>query len=347
MNREPSGTSASRRPRKCRAIAGLAVSSPALLCSLALCAVACGGSTDVPRPSPTGTDSDYPSYLSAPPPAVRGNSAVCAERTDLEFQSIEDFELGAAGGWYLSNDVCSDCQDLINQMDTIRNAGEAIPRADELEALTTELELCRPRCLDALETPYYFDNPPVAEPIEGGRCGSRYAMHIKGGPFIEWGGNMGFSLSPPLNASNVDVTDANGSVRPGRDLLGVSFWARLGDTGGNNLLRLEVGEKHTDQNYVGEDGGLLGANPDDSGSICRANTTDYDSEFGCDKFGYTTLLRNGWQQFFVPFAEMRQQGWGRRAEYFDLTAIMSFSIFYPQGSWDFWIDDLAFYRRTQ
>jgi hypothetical protein len=44
---------------------------------------------------------------------------------------------------------------------------------------------------------------------------------------------------------------------------------------------------------------------------------------------------------------MRQQGWGRRAEYFDLTAIMSFSIFYPQGPWDFWIDDLAFYRRTQ
>lgn len=301
----------------------------------------------MPRPAPTGADSDYPDYLSAPAPAVGGSSVICAERSDIEYQSIEDFELGAAGGWYLSNDVCSDCQDFINQMDTIRNAGEAIPRADELEALTAELELCRPRCLEALETPYYFDNPPVAEPIEGGRCGSRYAMHIKGGPFVEWGGNMGFSLSPPLNASNVDVTDESGTVRPGRDLLGISFWARLGDTGGSNSLRLEVGEKHTEQNYMGPEGGPLGPDDDDLGPICTPNTTDYNSREGCDKFGSNALLRSSWQQFFVPFAEMRQQGWGRRAENFDLTGIMSFSIFYAQGTWDFWIDDLAFYRRTQ
>jgi hypothetical protein len=141
--------------------------------------------------------------------------------------------------------------------------------------------------------------------------------------------------------------DASGNIRPGEDYLGVTFWARLGDTGGNNQLRLEVGEKHTDQNYMGVDGAEDGVDGPDVGSICRANTSELDSEYGCDKFGFTALLRSNWQQFLVPFAEMRQQGWGRRAEYFDLTAIMSFSIFYPQGTWDFWIDDLAFYRRTQ
>jgi hypothetical protein len=296
-------------------------------------ALGCGGSTDVPRPAPAG-EPPPPGYLTAPSERATGGIN-CTERTDIVLESIENFELGAAGGWYLSNDVCSDCQDIINQADAIRNAGQAVTQADRLAELDADLDACSVRCLDVLDTPYYFDNPPVAEAIEGGRCGSSYAMHIKGGPFIEWGGNMGFGFAPPLNASDVTVLDPDTlAERPGEGFKGISFWARLGETGGNNTLRLEVGEKHTDQNYPGLDGG----------PICTPNTTEANSEYGCDKFGFTALLRSDWQQFLVPFAEMRQQGWGMRAEYFDLTSLMSFSIFYPQGTWDFWIDDLAFYR---
>src|SRR5262245_20128558 len=127
MTREPSSAYARKFAKVSGAPARACVSSLGV-CSLALLAAACGGTTDVPRPAPVGADSDYPNYLSAPAAPVRGGSVVCAERTDLEYETIEDFELGAAGGWYLSNDVCSDCQDLINQMDAIRNAGEAIPR---------------------------------------------------------------------------------------------------------------------------------------------------------------------------------------------------------------------------
>jgi hypothetical protein len=305
-----------------------------LASSLAAAAWACGGSTDTPRPE-GGPDRPLPSYLDPPATALGGVSSSCSLPDHLEAVSVEDFELGAAGGWYLSNDVCSVCQDYVNQSDAIRNANQAMARAAELAELTASLEACRPDCLAATRSPYYFDNPPVAETIEGGRCESRYAMHVAGGPFVDWGGNMGFSFSPPLNVTSVDVTDPEtGEMRQGQGFEGITFWGRLGGASGNNI-RIEVGEPHTDQNYTGNAGG----------PYCNPNTTDDNSEEGCDKFGAVALLRGDWQRFFIPFAEMRQQGWGRRAEQFDLTQLLSFSMFYAQGTWDFWIDDLAFYRQ--
>jgi hypothetical protein len=316
----------------------LLAASPLLVAALP----GCGGSTETPRPARDGTGGPQgvPGYLS-PPSGVSIDDTVpvdCYVRADVELELIEDFELGAAGGWYLSNDVCADCQDFVNAADAIRNAGEATSRAAELTDLQSQLDACRPTCLAALQVPNYFDNPPVSQPIPGGRCDSRYAMHIKGGPFVEWGGNMGFAFAPPLNVTAFDIENGAGEVeRPGRDLHGITFWARLGGASNNNL-RIELGDRFTDQAYD---------NPEtpEADPICNPNTTDANSDEGCDKFGAITQMRDDWQQFFVPFAEMRQQGWGRRAEYFDLTALLSFSVFYAQGTWDFWIDDLAFYRR--
>lgn len=303
---------------------------------LAVASWACGGATDQPRPA-EGPEPGVPAYYAAPVESA-ASSLTCTERPDIELQVIEDFELGAAGGWYLSNDVCAVCQELVNEADAIRNAGEAGARAEELMQLQAELEACRPSCLAVAQSPYYFDNPPVAEPIPGGRCNSRYAMHVKGGPFLDWGGNMGLSFSPALNVTDADVVDQQtGEQREGQNLQGITFWGRLGGSSNNNL-RVEVGEMHTEQAYTGGP---------DNGPICTPDTTDDNSELGCDKFGAIAQLRADWQQFLIPFAEMRQAGWGMRAERFDLTGLLSLSIFYAQGTWDFWLDDLAFYRRKQ
>ena len=301
-------------------------------------AASCGGATEEPRPA-EGPAPGVPGYYAAPVETA-GGALDCTERVDVELQVVEDFELGAAGGWYSGNDVCAVCQELVEAADDIRNAGQTALDAAELAALAelqADLDACRPSCLAVTESPYFFDNPPVAEPIPGGRCNSRYAMHIKGGPFFDWGGSLGFNFSPPLNVTNMDVADPNtGELRPGRDLQGITFWGRLGGSSNNNV-RIEVGEMHTDQAYVGSEGG----------PICTPDTTEDNDELGCDKFGATAQLRADWQQFLIPFAEMRQAGWGMRAERFDVSALLSFSISYAQGSWDFWIDDLAFYRRKQ
>lgn len=300
--------------------------------------VGCGGSTDRPRPE-AGPGPGMPAYLEPPPEGESDEPAAtdCSERDDIEIIPLEDFEFGAAGGWYLSNDVCSVCRDLLNQADAIRNANQATTRADELADLTAQFEACVPGCDTVAPIPSYFDSSPLAEPIEGGRCGSLYALHIKGGPFVDWGGNFGTTLSPPINATSTEVVDPlTNQVLPGRDLQGIVFWARLGGAS-NNTLRIEVGEMHTEGTYTGNDGG----------PICMPNTNEDNSELGCDKFGATAQMRGQWQQFLIPFAEMRQAGWGRRAEQFDTSRLLSFSLFYAQGTWDFWIDDLAFYRRRQ
>lgn len=244
-----------------------------LICgAVASGSVACGGSTDEPRPEPSASP-PLPEYLDAPAPAGTGSAsagATCNPRSDIERSTVEDFELGAAGGWYLSNDVCATCQNFVNAADALRNAGvlsdptAEAGRQTQLAALQASLDACRPSCNAALLVPNFFDSPPVAEPIPGGRCDSRYAMHVKGGPFLLWGGNMGFAFAPALNVTDFDVRDeATGTERPGQNFQGITFWARLGGTSYNNL-RVEVGEKHTDQNYVGPDGG----------SICTPNTTD-------------------------------------------------------------------------
>jgi hypothetical protein len=317
-------------------VSAAAVGLP-LLASLVL---ACGGSTDEPRPEGS-PERPLPGYL-APPltssGSASGSASSCTPPPDVEFFSIEDFEFGAGGGFFVSNDVCNVCQDFVNQSNAINNAGQASQRAAELAQLAAQLESCRPSCDAVTRSPYFFESPRVAEPIEGGRCGSRFAMHIAGGPYVDWGGNMRLGFATPINVSSVEVVDElTGLPRPALDFDGVSFWGRLGGPGGNNL-RVEVAEKHTADNYTGGPNG---------GPICMPNTTDANSELGCDQFGATAQLRGSWQLFLIPFAEMRQGGWGRPSQEFDLTGLMALSISYPQGSWDFWVDDVAFYRQER
>jgi hypothetical protein len=243
-----------------------------------------------------------------------------AERPDLEFVVLEDYEFGAAAGFYPSADICAPCQDIVNARDAF-TAGSA-----EFDALTEQLASCTPACVATQRSPApgYIENPPRASLLNRPRCGSRYAMYVDSGPLLDWGGNMGIQFNPPRNV-----------IEDGFD--GISFWARRSASSRSNL-RIEVGEPHTDQNYTGGPGG---------GPICNPNTTEDNSEEGCDHFGAFVVLREEWQQFFVPFAEMRQAGWGRRAEEFDLRNVMALTISYAQGDWQFWIDDLAFYRQAR
>ena len=64
---------------------------------------------------------------------------------------------------------------------------------------------------------------------------------------------------------------------------------------------------------------------------------------GCDKFGSYATLTTTWQLFLLPFSEMRQGGWGRQQPQLDTSGIFSIEVDYTQGSWNFWIDDIAFY----
>lgn len=58
-----------------------------------------------------------------------------------------------------------------------------------------------------------------------------------------------------------------------------------------------------------------------------------------------TVVGPDWQLFALPFSELRQAGWGRSSPALDVAALRSLTLLFPEGVWDIWIDDIAYYRR--
>ena len=282
-----------------------------------------------------GEDRGRPTRKPAPEPGSDPGSGPvqCELDPSLEFLLVDDFELAAAGGsWFTNNEVCEPCQLVLNQISDANRAiavcaGSQLPECQDPERvaliarkpeLVAALDRCKPPCV-ASQNPSLFDKPLPAEAIAGGRCGSRFALHVRGGPFVDGGGSVGFTFAGPFDASGFD---------------GIAFWARRGPLG-RNALRIEVSERHTEQKYDKGDGK----------PICEPEVTDDDTSRGCDKFGGYAVTSDDWRPFLLPFAELRQAGWGLQAPFLDVWGLMSLSFRYDAGDWDFWIDDVALYRR--
>lgn len=260
-----------------------------LLCALLLTGglslVGCGGSDGAPLDAMggAGTGDTGP---------VRATD--CSAGAELELWKIDDFELGAATGAFTNNEVCARCQDIA-------------PEDEE------ELFACQDRCR-ASQSPTDFDKPLPAELIPGGRCGSRYALHIESERFFEWGGIVGFPFAPAVDVS---------------DYTGIAFWGRVA-WGTRTTVRASVLDPETDATFV---------EPRCSGE------SDLDEfEDACDAYGNYAVMDGNWKFYKIPFIEMRQRGYGHIAPFLDLGAITQASIEFGLGEWDFWIDDIAFYR---
>jgi len=188
----------------------------------------------------------------------------------------------------------------------------------DLEA--DELLACQDRCRSS-QDPTDYDKPLPAELIPGGRCGGRYALHVETQAFHQWGGVVGFKLGAGFDASAYD---------------GVAFWGRIA-WGTRAVLRASVLDPETDATYL---------DPDTGEALCEEdNTLDVFQE-ACDPFGGYTILNGDWQLFLVPFEEMRQRGYGHVSAELDLSQLRQVSLEYGMGSWDFWVDDLALYRKA-
>ncbi len=96
-----------------------------------------------------------------------------------------------------------------------------------------------------------------AEAAPGGPCNdSRFAMHLKGGPFRSWGGGFGLSTrniydrscryadDPPSYCPESDA-EYSEMVLDLSEYEGISFWARRGPDGQSGI-RVMAGDKHID-----------------------------------------------------------------------------------------------------
>lgn len=165
--------------------------------------------------------------------------------------------------------------------------------------------------------------PASAELIpNGGRCGSKYAMHVTGQGFTSWAVLTASLRYGPSDggASAILPYDARGRT-------GITFWARIGDTSANQV-RFAVSDKATRP-----EGGLCDA------SVSTGPTACYDT-FGAD----LTALGTQWTRYRIPFAGLGQRNFGLQEPALDTSAIYTIDFnFYVNEIFDFWVDDISFY----
>ena len=164
------------------------------------------------------------------------------------------------------------------------------------------------------------------EPIPGGRCGSRHALHVTGSGFLDWGSQIELAMNYGANPAGVSGElpyDARA-----RGYQGVSFFARVGDTS-TTTVRFEVADE-----YARPEAGL-----------CVLNGAP---AAGCyDTFGVplTEAISTQWKQFRIPWTGLAQQGFGLAGGAApDVSKLYDISFKFPAHVvFDLWVDDITFY----
>jgi hypothetical protein len=157
----------------------------------------------------------------------------------------------------------------------------------------------------------------------GGRCGSLHAMHITGRGFTSWA-----QVSASMRYGSVDGGASGLLPYDAHIRSGLIFWARIGDTSANKV-RLSVSDK-----YSRPEGGFC-----DASSSATTGTACYDN-FGVDLLP----LSQTWTQYRVPFGGLGQRNFGLREQSLDTSSIYTIQFdFYPNETFDFWLDDISFY----
>jgi hypothetical protein len=293
------------------------------LAVLALSSTACGG-TDDGRPS-AGSASD-----GVPPDP-------CLADDGYEFQNIVNFNPRLQGQTTVFTAICdaaTPCTFYFNYDEGQSPENPDAPRMRGVECL-------EPVDSDAVA----FTQPRIAaqtfigEPIDGGRCDEEHsALHIIAtnvgmcyGPDgrLGWGAGLDINFSPPIDA---------------REWEGISFWVRNSAPVPRAFI-LSVSDPITSGGAVNPDTGM----PYCSSMDPPPGAPPVPDSQKCDAFGVAVTASDEWT--FVPavFSSMRQKGFGVPSHLgqLDTQSISRVQLLMSAGSWDFWLDDFALFRREE
>lgn len=277
-----------------------------LLAASAFAANGCGG-PDEGRPPP-------------PEPSEREPDDPCVGHEDLEFLMIQDFEANVARGFNAGNDG--------NNLDNVD--GQILP---------------------------FEESDPITQLIpDEPRCGvSTRALRYQAEGICQWA-----SLSANLDMMN----DATGWE-------GLALWVRKTPepevpepvgrgvrVGIRDLFTVEstgADEKYCGSAATEENPEANRETPAADRSTCPPSApcptlsevgSDHPEKLCCDPFGLSVGLTEDWHLWTVPFDEMQQGGYGRaRPEGLQTSRLVRLELALGPGNYDFWIDDIAFYRR--
>lgn len=176
------------------------------------------------------------------------------------------------------------------------------------------------------------DNISAAEITcpSGGRCGSSFAQHVSGSGFTSYGP----SLSQDFLYKDGETAMVVGMPIDASDYTGVMFWARKGDTAGATpTLRLIVNDETTH-----ELGGICDpkAAPGAGGKASDACWDGWMTE---------RAMASTWTLVKVPFSVLKQGGFGKKGEAIKADKLYGLTFQMPNmAKFDFWIDDVSFYK---
>ncbi len=156
-------------------------------------------------------------------------------------------------------------------------------------------------------------------PTPGGAGDSAYAAGTSGGGFTEWGAGMGFDLNNPEAVGETGERAAYDASA----YAGIAFQAR-----GNVDVRVALE--------------TLGVTPTDRGGSCTPSTTE---GMECeDVHGVAIELTDEWREIQIPFAQIRQGGWGKPVPFAaaEVTAVL---FMVAQGEdFEITVDDVRLYE---
>ncbi len=338
---------------------------------------ACGGTEESPRGS-------GPTTPVLPEEDRGGRPADCTAEGDLELMWVEDFETGAATGWYANTDVCKACNDLNGErsdlnrpLNCLFGGLQSILRNDEPDI-------------------YLRAQEAAVRPVTGGGCTVEQVLEEYGGhddldeldddEIIDLAAEMFVELldraerivegyqdcglqecyesqSPYIFDKPLRASEVIGGHRCESQYAMHLVAPQLRDWGGNFGRNFSVSEPLDLRDWEGiAFWGRVGPGSRsmlkvsiadaftdekfvvDGEPVCLFDTPEDNTTDGCDKHGSWVSLSENWELYKLPFSEMRQAGWGKPAPFFDVSRVLGLSFDYQAGSWDIWIDDVGFYR---
>jgi hypothetical protein len=253
----------------------------------------------------------------------------CTEAAEYEFLSMRngDFLGGQNTDWYINFDgidgvtVASDGVNPLQPPDSTHPGRVKIPWRcpDQKPADAGATDYAINLQVSGLKPP--LDQPPIGLLPDG-------SVPPKGG----WGAMIGCNLYDDPATKG----DASGWE-------GVAFWIRRGDVAPDNepgSTFVSVPDIHTDAN----------ATPTPCNENADAITGSTANQ--CDAFGTGVALYSEWKFYALPFAEMRQRGYGKHA---DQAVFLQDGLHHLRGmkmdfapyqnNWNIWLDGMAFYRK--
>lgn len=152
---------------------------------------------------------------------------------------------------------------------------------------------------------------------------------------LGWGAAIDLEFAKYLDASDYD---------------GVSFWVRRGSAASAPAFILSV----VDEQNEGITDTIAGSATQphcgckQTGKAIWSCSSDPDTTYAdaqkCDAYGSAVSLTDDWSFVPITFAGLRQKGFGTTSGPFDRSKISRLQFLMTFGDWDFWIDDIAFFK---